>query len=165
MANEQVKLLAETYEMSHGLVRFYTSALKTADPYQQWEVNGKKLNSIAWITAHLCWVENWLLLKALDGPAIAIDWADHYKLGSDGTLHEPAVDFKTILQHRKTVHEAAMLHINSLSDADLTKENPAGVKLWGDGSYKMMIQHAIRHEASHAGHLGWLCKINGIQTI
>jgi hypothetical protein len=47
----------------------------------------------------------------------------------------------------------------------LDKDNPAGFGFGGDNSYRMMIQHAIRHEAIHAGHLSWLCKLHGIQTV
>jgi hypothetical protein len=161
----QANLLADTYEMAYGLVRFYTGSLKQADPNLQWEVNGNKLNSIAWINAHLCWSENMLLLQAIGGPSTGIVWLDHYTFGSDGSLHDAKVDMKAILTDRKIVHEAAMKHLRSLSDEDLEKDNLLGISFGSGKTYKNIIQHAIRHEGTHAGHLGWLCKINGVKTV
>lgn len=165
MELSQANLLADTYEMAYGLVRFYTGNLKEAEPYKQWEVNGAKLNSIAWINSHLCWSENFLLLKAAGAPSCEIAWLEHYSFGSDGTLHDPKVDMKVILSDRKIVHEAAMKHIRGLSNEDLEKENPLGIQFGQSKSIKSIIQHAIRHEGTHAGHLGWLCKINGTKTV
>ncbi|MES2621313.1 MAG: DinB family protein [Bacteroidota bacterium] len=161
----QANLLADTYEMAYGLVRFYTGNLKKAEPYKQWEVNGAKLNSIAWINSHLCWSENFLLLQAAGSPSCEIAWLEHYSFGSDGTLHDPKVDMKVILNDRKIVHEAAMNHIRGLTNEELEKENPMGIQFGPSKSIKSIIQHAIRHEGTHAGHLGWLCKINGMKTV
>lgn len=165
MSTAQANLLADTYQMAYDLVRFYTSNLKDVDPHKQWEVNGYKLNSVAWINAHLCWSEDFLLLKATGGKSSEATWLDHYQLGSDGTMHEPEVDMKTILADRKIIHDACMAHIRSLSDEDLAKPNPVGLAFGPQNSIKTMIQHAIRHEGTHAGQLGWLCKINGSKTI
>lgn len=161
----EANLLADTYEMAYGLVRFYTGNLKEADPYKQWEVNGHKLNSVAWINAHLCWSEDFLLLKATGGKSPDIKWAEHYSFGSDGSLHEEGLDFKEVLDHRKIIHEAAMAHIRSLRNEDLDKENLMGIQFGSDKSIRNIIKHAIRHEGTHAGHLGWLCKINGAKTV
>ncbi|MFN8287794.1 MAG: DinB family protein [Chitinophagales bacterium] len=165
MSTTQANLLADTYEMSYGLVRFYMSKLKEADPYKEWEVNGVKLNSVAWMAAHLCWSENFLLLIGTGGPSVNIEWLNHYRLGADGTFHQPEVDLKTFLDQRKTIHEAAMAHIRTISDEDLMKENLIGADFGTGNTIKVVIQHAIRHEATHAGHLGWLCKINASKTI
>ena len=161
----EANLLADTYEMAYGLVRFYTGNLREADPNKQWQVNGAMLNSIAWINSHLCWSENFLLLQATGGTSPDIAWLEHYSFGSDGTLHDAKVDMKAILTDRKIVHEAAMKHIRSLSNEDLDKDNPMGVQFSQSKSIRTIIQHAIRHEGTHAGHLGWLCKINGAKTV
>lgn len=158
-------ILADTYEMALGLVRFYTSNLKEVDPHKNWEVNGAKLNSVAWLNAHLCWSEDFLLLKAIGGKSPDVKWLEHYSFGSDGSLHEPTIDVKTILDDRKIIHEAAMAHIRSLSDEDLEKDNLMGMSFSQSKSIKTIIQHAIRHEGTHAGQLGWLCKINGIKLV
>ena len=154
----EANILADTYEMAYGLVRFYTGLLKEADPYKQWEVNGQRLNSIAWLNAHLCWSENFLLMKATGGTSVDINWMDHYQFGSDGSLHEEGLDFKKILDDRKLIHEAAMAHIRSLTEEDLSKQNKFSIKFGPDDSVRSIIKHAIRHEGTHAGHLGWLCK-------
>ncbi len=161
----EANILADTYEMAYGLVRYYNSNLKTVDPFKQWEVNGVKLNSVAWLNCHLCWSENFLLLQCTSGKTANIPWLEHYSIGSDGNLHDVKTDMKTILDDRKVVHEAAMNHIRTLTNEDLLKENPMGFEFAGSKTIKTFIQHAIRHEGTHAGHLGWLCKINGIKTV
>ena len=158
-------MLIDTYEMALGLVRFYTGKLKEADPHRQWEVNGQQLNSIAWINAHLCWSEDFLLLRTLGAAPANVNWLEHYSFGSDGSLHEPLLDMKAILDDRKIVHAAAIQHLNTLTDEDLKKDNLFDIQFGQNKSFKNIIMHAIRHEGSHAGHLGWLCKINGIATI
>src|SRR5690606_266032 len=121
-------LLADTYEMAYSLVRYYTSNLKEADPFKQWEVNGVKLNSIFWLNAHLCWSENYLLLQATGGNPNETKWLEHYGFGSDGTHHALDIDFKEILNTRKVIHEAAMAHLRSLNDEDLMKENAFSIQ-------------------------------------
>lgn len=165
MANMEANLLADTYDMAYGLVRFYQSKLKEADPFKQWEVNGNRLNSIAWITAHLCWSEEFLLLRAIGGKPTGINWLEHYEFGSEGSLHEDGLEMKQLLDARKTIHEAAMAHVRSLTAEDLAKDNLFGIEFGSGKSVKAVIQHAIRHEGTHAGHLGWLCKINGNKTV
>ena len=165
MTTTSANLLADTYEMAYGLVRFYNSNLKEADPNKQWEVNGNKLNSIAWINSHLCWSENFLLIKCTGGISPEIPGREHDSFGSNGTLHDNKVDMKTILADRKIIHEAAMKHIRGLSDEQLEQENLLGISFGSSKSIRSIIQHAIRHEGTHAGHLGWLCKIIGAKTV
>ena len=160
-----VQLLADTYEMAHGLVKYYNSQLKEIDPYQEWEVNGQKLNSVIWINAHLCWSEHLLVLQALGVKAEVADWLNHYRLGSDGTFHDTSISLKQVLDERKKIHQSAMEAIRALSDEALDEDNALGMQFGDKKSKLVMLQHAIRHEATHAGHLGWLCKLNGINTI
>ncbi len=164
MINTEIKVLIEAYQMTHDLVRLYTGKLKEADPYQQWEINGHSLNSIAWINAHLCWSENFLLLQALGAPSANVKWIEHYCFGSDGSLHETSLNMKAVLDDRKIIHAAALAHLHTLCDDDLKKENTFDIQFGDNKSFKNIILHAIRHEGSHAGQLGWLCKINGVQT-
>ncbi len=165
MGNVEIKVLTEAYDMAVGLVRYYTGKLKDADPYKQWEVNGHRLNSIVWINAHLCWSEDFLLLQALGAPSTPINWLEHYHLGSNGSLHETSLPIKTVLESRKIIHAAALAHLNTLTDEDLKKDNAFDIQFDDNKSFKNILIHAIRHEGSHAGQLGWLCKINGLATI
>lgn len=160
-----VQLLAETFEMAHGLVKYYNSQLKEADAYKEWEINGQKLNSLIWINAHLCWSEHLLVLQALGIKAEVPDWLNHYRLGSDGSFHDTTISLKQVLDERKKIHQLAMAAIQALSDENLAEDNALGMQFGEEKSKQIVLQHAIRHEATHAGHLGWLCKINGVKTI
>ena len=163
--NTEAQLLAATFQKVRDLTKWYLSLLKNADPYKEWEVNGQKLNSVAWLAAHLIWAEDFLIVRTTGGKGADIPWLEHYKLGSDGTLHEEKPDMKNLLSLLKQGHENAMAHLLSLTDEKLSEENPLGFGFGGDSTNRMMVQHCIRHEAMHTGHLSWLCKINGIQTV
>ena len=163
--NSEAALLAGTFQKVRDLTKWYFSLLKDADPYHQWEVNGQKLNSVAWLAAHLGWAEDFLIVRATGGKGLGLEWLEHYKLGSDGTLHEEKPDIKNLLSLLKQVHENATAHLLAFTDEQLEQENPVGFGFGGDKTNRMMIQHCIRHEAMHTGHLSWLCKINGAQSV
>ena len=163
--NSEAVLLADTFQKVRDLTKWYFSLLKDADPYMQWETNGKKLNSAAWLAGHLVWSEDFLIVKATGGKGADIPWLEHYKIGAEGSLHEEKPDMKTLLTALKAVHENATSHLLSLSNENLSEDNPLGFGFGGVKTKRMMIQHAIRHEAMHAGHLSWLCKINGVESI
>lgn len=162
--NGQAFILADTLDKTRSLSRWYISLLKTIDPYQRIEFNGHKLNSVAWQVAHLTWAENMLVLKGANGQPESIDYLKAYGFGSTGDLHTEQPDMKVLLDDMKMVHEKAMGHIQSLTDEQLYTESTIG-QMFGDPTVKMAIQHAIRHEGTHAGHLGWLCKLNNIKTV
>lgn len=164
MATE-IQQLTDTFEKVRTLTRWYLSLLKPADPYRVWEVNHQPLNSVAWLTAHLIWAEDFLLVRSTGGLGSDIPWLNHYSLKSDGSLHEAKPDMKMLLTHLKTGHEKAMAHLQTLTDVQLNESNSSGVGFGGENTNRMVIQHSIRHEAMHTGHLSWLCKINGISSI
>jgi hypothetical protein len=164
IGNGQAFILADTLEKARGLSRWYISLLKNIDPYAQIDVNGIKLNSVAWVVAHLTWAENMLVLQGAGGQPVEIDYLKHYGFGSNGETHMEKPDMKMLLDNMKMVHEKAMVHIQSLTDEQIMAHSPVG-QMFGDPTIKMAIQHAIRHEGTHAGHLGWLCKLNQIKTV
>jgi len=165
MSNEKVKVLWDTFQKTRDLSRYYLSLLKEFDPYQPMKVNNVSVNSVCWMVGHLAWAEVYLLIKATGGKFSNHEWLDHYALGSDGSLHEEKPEFKNMLAVLKEVHEAAQLHIQQLSDEDLEKDNPLELAFGPDKSIRIMIQHAIRHEGTHVGHLSWLVKLNGGSAI
>ena len=63
------------------------------------------------------------------------------------------------------VHRQAIAHVATLGEDALSAPNPTGLPLGGAGQVRDVIMHAIRHEGSHIGHLGWLCKLHGIPTV
>jgi len=162
----EAEILADTYENVRILTKWYLSKMKDVDMQKVFEVDGKKFNSAYWITAHLTWSEQFLLLLALGGKPLDIPWLDQFRIGAkfpDDKNGLPPI--KQILDAWKEIHVAAMAHVRSLPDEVLNKDNPSGFGFGDDKSYRMMIHHAIRHESIHAGHLSWLCKLYGIKTV
>jgi hypothetical protein len=139
--------------------------MKECDPYEVHDFKGHKLNSLCWIVCHLTWAEDLLIIRGTGGTGTNIPWLENYALGSSGALHEEKPDFKMVLNSLKTVHALAEEHVKTLPDSILENQNSFGFAFGGDSTYRMMLQHAIRHEGTHVGQLGWLVKLNGLKAI
>ncbi len=166
MSRTEAHTLADTMDMTRQLIRYYLSALKTADPYRRTEFGGLTFNSVYWLTAHLIYTEDTLIVKSSTGTSIAPDWLQHYQIGTDGELHEGHGEFKSLLDTMKDVHERSMVHLRSLTDEQLAADSTLGFSFGdGDTSVRMMVMHAIRHEGTHIGNLAYLCKMKGIKMV
>jgi hypothetical protein len=165
MANSEAKVLADTFQKVRDLTRWYFSMMKEVDPYKHWEVNGTRLNNLIWLGSHITWAENSLILQGTGGKGVDIHWLEHYNISSNGSLHDAKHDMRTILDALKHVHELAMEHLLTITDEKMDAENVFGFGFGGLKTNRILIQHAIRHEAMHTGHLSWLCRINKIETV
>ena len=165
MARTETQILADMMDKTRQLTRFYISNLKTVDPYKPVEFGGKNFNSIYWLTAHLIWAEDNMIMAGTGAKSIAPEWISHYHIKADGSLHEGHGDFKELLTEMKRVHEGAMNHLRSMDDDQLDKENALGFQFGdGDASTRLIVMHAIRHEGTKIGTLAWLCKMNDVLT-
>ena len=166
MNNQTANVLADAYESVRSLTKWYVSKMKDVDMMKEFELEEKKLNSAYWLISHLTWTEQFLLLQALGGKTLDIPWLELFRIGSKIPEDRNVLpSIKQVLDDWKEIHFAAMTHVRSLSDETLSQDNPIGMGFGGDNTHRMMIQHAIRHEAMHTGHLSWLCKLYGIKTI
>ncbi len=165
MANKEAMVLSDTFQKTRDLTRWYLSLLKNSDPLKQWEVNGQRLNSIIWLASHITWAENFLILKGTGGRLVELDWIEHYNISSKGDLHHAEHNMKTVMEAMKEVHEKAMAQLLTITDEDMDTENALGFGFGGIKTKRIIVQHAIRHEAMHTGHLSWLCKINKVETV
>lgn len=165
MSATEINTLANTLDYTRGITLQYFDKLKEVDPHHLFEVDGKKLNSTLWIMAHLAVTENFLILRSTGGEMIRFSWAKLFGLGS--TIPEPkdCPPFEEVLSTMKTVHQNSIAHLRTLNDADLIKATTTGFKFGGEDSFRRVITHSISHEGTHAGHLGWLCKLHGIKTL
>ena len=159
------QLLTDTFNETRNITRFYLSKLKEKDPLQVFTVNGFRLNSAYWLTAHLAWAEHFLLLQGTGSTVALPEFLKDYGISSNGEVPADAPDYKTILHTLNSQHEIALQHLLSLSDEALQQPNPLGITFGTSNTVKMVIQHAIRHEGTHAGHIGWLCKLHGVATL
>jgi len=165
MGKTETQTLVETLELSRDLTNYYFKKLEEQDLYKVFEVEGKKLNSVLWLMAHITVSENWLLLVCTGGEKVSIPWASQFGLGS---LVPEKEDYPSIEEIKKMfdhVHQKSINYVRKLTDNDLEKPTINGIDFGGEDSVRAIIKHAIRHECSHAGQLGWLCKLYGIKTI
>lgn len=158
-------LLAEMMDLSRRLSLSYMDKLKDKDLYREFEIEGVKLNSAFWIYAHLAVTENYLLLRSTGGEPLKITWARQFGLGGSLPAREACPTLEEVKETVNQVHEKSLLHISTLSNEQLLLPNTTGVDFGSGTSMQAIIQHAIRHEGTHAGHLGWLCKLHGIKNI
>lgn len=157
-------VLAEAYAYTRNLSRFYLGKLKGSDPHFRPNINGKELNCWLWIAGHLVWAENWLLRSSLGYERLHLPWAKHFKIGSDGTPNGDWPDPETVMKAMKESQQLAIEGIRVIKDKELDEIIPSATMSFLE-SKRAIIIHAIRHDASHAGHLGWICQAMGIQTI
>jgi hypothetical protein len=163
MNNKEAIALADMLDMARQLTRWYLSLLKNTDMKHRFELNGIQLNSPLWIAAHLVWAENMLVLHSTGGNPVSISWLDRFQLGAE--YDESSLpNVKDVLDSMKAVHHCSIQHIRSLSDNQLDEPNHSGIS-FGANTKRNILQHAIRHESIHAGHLGWICKLHGIKTV
>ena len=165
MSKTETQTLIETLELSRDLTKYYLKNLKGQDVYKVFEAEGKRLNNVLWLIAHITVSENWLLLVCTGGEKVDIPWARQFGLGSEVPKKEDYPPIAEIMQKFEEVHNKSIEFISQLTDEDLGKPTTNGIDFGGEDSVRAIIKHAIRHEASHAGHLGWLCKLFGVKTI
>lgn len=160
----EASILAHVVERTRQYNRMYLAGLKDVDPHREFVCEGKKLNTLFWLVAHLAVTENALLLRATGGPFEKFTWAKHFSVGSQGLPPSECPPYAEVWATYKAVHEKAMAHLPTLSDEALNGPNITGMALLGD-TVRDVITHAIRHESLHTGHISWLCKLYGVKTI
>jgi uncharacterized damage-inducible protein DinB len=161
----EAQILADAYEFSRGLTKYYFSKLDGLDLNQKLEINGKKMNSPYWIAAHLVWTEHFLLIEGLGLPSMNIPWMEQYGFGSDPEKISYKPEYDEILKKLEEVHEAAMKHLKSLTNEQLDEPNNINANFGGVNNKRNVIKHAIRHEPMHTGQISWILKANGIKMV
>jgi hypothetical protein len=161
----QSELLAEVMDRTRERSLDCIEKLKATDMHRVFSCGDVKLNSAIWITGHLSVTENWLLLRSTGGEHVKIPWARTFGMGGGMPGKDDVPPLEELLETLEEVHRRSLAHISSLTDAQLEEDNNTGFDLFGVRSKRDVIIHAIRHEGIHCGHLGWLCKLNGIKTI
>lgn len=159
----EAQVLSQMMDRAREWTRYYLTPLKQTDPHRLFVCEGKPLNTVFWLVAHLATSENGLLLAATLGPFEKFWWAKHFTLGTPGLPQEECPPYAEVWETFNGVHQKAVAHIALLDEAALNAPNPT--KLPIGGTVRDVITHAIRHESGHAGQLAWLCKLHGIKMI
>lgn len=158
------RFLAHSMDRAREWTLFYFDRLKDQDLHRRFVCEGRELNSAYWLIAHLTASENGLLLFATGGPFEKFSWAKHFSIGGAGLPPDQCPPFDEVWGMFNAVHARAMAHIPTLSEEALASPNRTKLPAIGPRTHDV-ITHAARHESSHTGHLGWLCKLYGIRTI
>jgi hypothetical protein len=164
MTNSELLAIAVDDARKYTMVFGNKLIESNVDLFKNFDFDGIKLNSAAFILGHHAVTENFLCLSCTGGEIVRFPWAKTFALGVAMPSKEEYPPLNEILGVLSEVHLKALHHIKSLSDSDLEKPNTKGVKFATDESIRSIILHAVRHESSHAGHLSWLCKLHGIKT-
>ncbi len=160
------QVLADQMDTTRELTRWYLSKLKETDPMKQFEVEGKKLNNWYWVVAHVAWAQHYLVINGTGGtPLPEFEDLAAFSIGNSFTTNHAKWDVKELVDVFKKVHNYSTEHLRSLSDEQLVLDNHLGFSFSNDMSQKAIIMHAIRHEGTHTGHLGLLCKLFEVKTI
>lgn len=158
-------VLANVMDKTREITELYLNLLKDSDIHKVFEADGKPLNSAIWIMAHLPVTQNFLMLRSTGAEHVKIPWARLVGLGSnppEKDQYPPVDEIRSVMQE---VHLKSLNHVKGLSPEQLELPNTSGFNFMGIHSFRDVIIHCIRHEGTHAGHLGWLCKLQGIKTI
>lgn len=165
MQHTEAQILATTFDRTRGYSRWYTSKLKDFDPTRIFQTTeGTPLNSLYWLNAHLAWAEDFLILGGTHGKRLGIDWLERFGIDTN-PAQAAGPSFKEVLDTQKMVHEAAMAHFKSISDEMLNSTNAYNFTFGGNNDVRGVLIHAIAHEGVHAGHMSWLCKMYGVETV
>lgn len=163
--NTESKTLLGVYKNVRALSNFFISKAAGTDIHNRQEVNGVKLNSIAWILGHLCWTENTLILRGIGNADAGIAWLEEFEIGSDPENVKVRLSFEELIACLDSIHGKAIKVLEAVNDEELDQDNHLGFTFGGQKSKRAIFLHAIRHEPMHIGQLSWALKLNGIKTV
>lgn len=160
----EAAVLAHMVDRTRQYTLFYFNLIKDQDLHRRFVCEGTPLNTAYWLIAHLATTQNALLLRCTGGPFQKFSWAKHYSIGGAGLPPNECPPFEEVMATFNEVHQKAMDHLPTLGHDMLESPNISGMTSFGTTT-RDVITHAIRHEGSHIGHLGWLCKLYGVKTM
>jgi len=160
MLNE-TQVIADIFHNARGLTRWYLKKMSAEQRMLRPVLEGKTFNSAYWVQAHLAWAEAYLLIFSTGGEVPPIPWLSQFSIGSNPDAVQDGPDLETLDRDFAAIHEQAMAHVRQVDPESLGESS--GIQMFP--TRRIALYHAIRHEATHTGHLGWLCQMHGIGTI
>ena len=130
--------------------------------YLNWRA--KKFNPVIWEIGHLANSENFLGTYLTGGKGLKFDWAPLFGIGVTPPSKENYPAYTEIWSTFNEVHKNTINHISSLTDEQLDALLLGWSLLWLP-DVRGAIQHCLRHEGTHIGHLGWLANMHAIKTV
>jgi len=155
------QIIADIFNNARGLTRWYLKKMSDEQLMVRPVYDGKTFNSAYWEQAHLAWAEAFLVIRSTGGEVPPIGWLQQFGIGANPDAIKDAPDLETLRSDFASIHETAMNHVRQLDPESLGEAS--GVPMFA--TRRIALYHAIRHEATHTGHLGWLCKMHGVGTV
>ncbi len=167
--NSELTTLRNMVDATRQLAHFVKKTLDgmdTTDFHKRFEVEGRKLNSVYWIFAHMAWAQNNLILRSIGGPNPELPWLKYFALGKSAEEGENCgVPFEEIYEGFKKVHQLSMDQLAAMDPAKLDTDNLLNWEILGGKAMRNTIIHHVRHENNHLGQLLWLVNLHGGTTI
>jgi uncharacterized damage-inducible protein DinB len=159
------QILWDVFEDVRGLTKFYLMRAAEVDPHRVFHGEDKSLNTLYWLMGHIVWAEHYLLVECLSGKRMDIPWIEKFDNGLEDTRAAGLPSVEAIRETTDRVHEQAKENVLGLDADGLEEDNHAGIQFRTGKSKRTIIHHAIRHEPCHAGQIGWLLKMAGVETV
>jgi hypothetical protein len=164
--SEELKTIIEITKRTRELANYYIHKTKDVDVKKRFDVDGKKLNSIYWLVAHMAWAQNNLIIRSTGGPNPEVKWLKFFAIGKpaeEGETNGPS--YEEVVAGFEKVHHIAMEHLEKLDPALLDSPNKIDWEIMKSKTMRATLIHHIRHEGAHVGHLSWNASLHGIKTI
>ncbi len=164
----ELETLRNMVDVTRQLAHFALKKLagKESEFQKRFDVEGRKLNNVYWLVAHMTWAENNLIIRSTGGPNPEVPWLKYFALGKSADEGENCgVPYEEIYAGFKKVHQIAMDQLTQMDPALLDAENKLNWEILGGKTMRNTIMHHIRHENNHIGQLLWLVNLHGVKTI
>jgi hypothetical protein len=161
----EAKVLAELLDNARQLTLFYLEHSKDLDKAKSFLIGDYRTNSILWITAHLAWAEDYLILQGVGNKGLGKAWFKDFSIGSTPRENTESPSYEEIYQTFGKLHKSSLKILLNLSDEALDETNHVGLKFKAGDSKRIIVRHCIRHESAHCGKLGMLLRMHGKKII
>lgn len=160
----ETQILSSMLDSARQLTRFYLRSAGTVDKSKTFTIDGYTTNSILWITAHLAWAEDYLILKCVGNKGLDIPWFELFALGKEPPAAEQLPSWDEVYSVFKEVHRKSLELLRSLPDSVLDEPNHGDLEIFAKRNKRTPAVHCCRHESSHAGQIGMILRMHGVET-
>lgn len=118
----------------------------------------QNMNHALWLTGHMIWAEDYLLVEVPTGKATRRTewdaWFDHTSEKMPGAVYPPWQEVRSEYQR---VHENALKHLSHQTPASLARPSALNKQWFATASHS--IAHQVTHGHYHLGQLVYLQKL------
>lgn len=162
---KEPEVLASVLDNARQLTNFYLQNANDVDKERRFQINDFQTCNIYWILAHLTWAQDFLILRGVGNKGSGIGWLDDFGIGSEFPDKPKFAPYKEIVDNFNQIHQQSITLVKTIPVETLNEANNVGIKFSAGDSKRIIINHCIRHEGIHCGHLGWLLRMHGKKII